>query len=124
MRLSSNTQPAARRPPRPCRSHLHTLRILSMEWEQQSPLLICGFDITREAADALLFRRPKVGRLRTGHITPAAGWSVHAHMQLRCAGQLCAGSTAPAAPHESKPSLTCVLSVACCVPLRPSLRMA
>jgi hypothetical protein len=40
-------------------SHLHTLNILRTEWEHESPLLICGFDVTRDAADALLFRRPK-----------------------------------------------------------------
>jgi hypothetical protein len=30
------------------------------EWEQQAPLLICGFDMSRHSAEALLFRRPKV----------------------------------------------------------------
>lgn len=118
MRLSSNTQPAARRPPRPCRSHLHTLRILSTEWEQQSPLLICGFDITREAADALLFRRPKVGRLRTGHIIPTAGWL--SMPCCSCAVQLCAGNAGhyctSRVPTQAHVCAQCRL-----LPLRPRL---
>lgn len=40
-------------------SHLKTLQLVSDEWEQQSPQLICGFDVTRAAAEAMLFRRPK-----------------------------------------------------------------
>lgn len=49
--------PASRRP----RSQLSTLELVRDDWEQLSPLLICGFDVTRASAEALLFRRPKVG---------------------------------------------------------------
>ncbi|PSC68955.1 FLUORESCENT IN BLUE chloroplastic-like isoform X3 [Micractinium conductrix] len=40
-------------------SHLETLQLLRAEWEQQSPQLVCGFDLTRVSATAMLFRRPK-----------------------------------------------------------------
>lgn len=61
---ASGHTPVVRPPTVLCstRSHLITLSMLRIEWEHESPLLICGFDITRETADALLFRRPKVGR--------------------------------------------------------------
>jgi hypothetical protein len=66
-------------------SHLHTLNILRTEWEHESPLLICGFDVTRDAADALLFRRPKVGSSGgRGHslvdqcVPATVGWPLNA----------------------------------------------
>ena len=86
-------------------SQLHTLCLLRAEWEQaDQPRLVCGFDCVRPTADAMLFRRAKVGRACAGwrgaccRRPAAAAGPPHA---CAAAGQCCACPATPACPRRT-----------------------